>query len=329
MKEYLLTVVVPVFNVEQYLDRCLGSLIKQEQPENAWEVLLVDDGSQDRSGEICDEYATQYSNIQVIHKKNGGLSSARNMGIDHAAGRYVFFVDSDDYVEKNTVKILEQALKKFDYPDAVAFDGVEDNGQSSKIMRGMTSCSGQCISGEKYLLEHYKTRSLSVEACLYLYKKEFLDKNKLHFREGILHEDVEFTPRAILLSKTVAEIPDRLYHYIVRENSISTKKNREKNIKDLFNTLKELDRLADRQEAELCRWMKDAILNSYLNMVYDARIYRKEYRSLLDKGFLKGKAATSFNRVRVGLCLVNVRLYCKVNDYYKKFLHGRREKKCV
>ena len=166
MKEYLLTVVVPVFNVEQYLDRCLGSLIKQEQPENAWEVLLVDDGSQDRSGEICDEYATQYSNIQVIHKKNGGLSSARNMGIDHAAGRYVFFVDSDDYVEKNTVKILEQALKKFDYPDAVAFDGVEDNGQSSKIMRGMTSCSGQCISGEKYLLEHYKTRSLSVEACL-------------------------------------------------------------------------------------------------------------------------------------------------------------------
>ena len=228
MKEYLITVVVPVFNVEQYLERCLESLIKQEQPENAWEVLLVDDGSLDRSGEICDEYAAQYSNIQVIHKKNGGLSCKRNMGIDRAGGL-------DDYVEKNTVKILEQALKKFDYPDAVAFDGVEDNGQSSKIMRGLTSCSGQYISGKKYLLEHYKTRSLSVEACLYLYKKEFLDKNKLRFREGILHEDVEFTPRAILLSKTVAEIPDRLYHYIVRENSISTKKNREKNIKNKFS----------------------------------------------------------------------------------------------
>lgn len=329
MKEYLITAVVPVYNVERYLKRCLDAFISQEQSMTEAEVLLIDDGSQDRSGEICDEYAAQYSNIQVFHKKNGGLSSARNIGIDHAAGRYVFFVDSDDYVGKNTVKILEQALKKFDYPDTLVFDGVEDNGQSSKIMRGLTSCSGHCVSGKKYLLEHYKTRSLSVEACLYLYKKEFLDKNKLRFREGILHEDVEFTPRAVLLSKNVAEIPDQLYHYIVRENSISTKKNREKNIKDLFNTLRELDRLAGQQDAELGRWMKDAILNSYLNMVYDARMYRKEYRSLLDKGFLKGKAATSFNRVRVGLCLVNVRLYCKVNDYYKRFLHGRRGRKCV
>ena len=75
--------------------------------------------------------------------------------------------------------------------------------------------------------------------------------------------------------------------------------------------------------------MKDAILNSYLNMVYDARMYRKEYRSLLDKRFLKENEDTSFDRVRVGLCLVNFRLYCKVHDYYKKFLHGGRGRKCV
>lgn len=327
MKEYLLTAIIPVYNVEPYLERCLESLIDQEEIEQCLEILLIDDGSTDRSGEICDQYAARHSDISVIHKENGGLSSARNTGIAQARGRYVFFVDSDDYVERSMARILAEAVERFQNPDVIVFDGVEDDGKSRQIMRGLTSYNGLCVSGKDYLLGHYKERTLSVEACLYLYKKIFLCERQLCFREGILHEDVEFTPRAILLAGTVAEIDDQLYHYMVRNDSISMKKNKEKNIRDLFQTLREQDALAEQQEEELCRWMKDAILNSCLNMVYDARMYKKEYRGFLDKKFLRKKAATSFNRVRVCLCIINVRLYCMVNDLYKR-MRKRRRVKC-
>ena len=167
------------------------------------------------------------------------------------------------------------------------------------------------------LLEHYLQRNLNVEACLYAYKREFLSANHLKFKEGILHEDVEFTPRVMLLCGKIIELPDSLYHYMVRENSISTQKNREKNIKDLFATLQEQTKLAEQQEPELRKWMKNAILDSYLNMIQDARMYQKQYRGLLDKHFLLGKAATSWNRMRVMICLIHVRLYCWLNNGYK------------
>lgn len=318
MDEYRISVIVPVYNVEKYLEKCVRSLINQEEGNAFWEVILIDDGSQDRSGEICDYLADKYNRIHVLHKSNGGLSSARNQGLDMATGDYVLFVDSDDYVESCTVNSLTQVLKKYQIVDAVVFDGIEENGKEQKIMRGQTSSSGCCMRGKEYLLRHYKDRKMSIEACLYLYRKEFLNNNGLRFREGILHEDVEFTPRALLIAENVVEISDKLYHYIVRSDSISTGRNKEKNIKDLFQTLKELDNLAEQQDAELRDWMKDGILNSYLNMVYDARMYRLEYRGLFDKKFLKGKAATPYNCFRANLCSTNIRLYCIVNDIYKK-----------
>ena len=324
-----ISVVVPVYNVENYLEKCLESLIGQEGLENQLEILLIDDGSEDRSGEICDAYAKQYPYIRVVHKENGGLSSARNRGIEQAGGQYVLFVDSDDYLEKDAIQILEQTLKIYGYPEIINFNGVEDDGGNLQPLREETSLDGVCTCGRDYMLSHYQIRALSVEAWLYLYKRSFLCENKLRFCEGILHEDVEFTPRAVLQARSIVEIPDRLYHYVVRENSISTRKNKEKNIRDLFSTLRKLDELAEQQDSELRRWMKDAILNSYLNMIYETRMYRKEYRQLLDKRFMLKKAATSFNQMRVCLCLSSVRLYCVSNDFYKWIRKVRNGKKCA
>ena len=185
----------------------------------------------------------------------------------------------------------------------------------------------QYADGRAYLLEHYRTQNMNVEAWLYGYRREFLLSNRLSFREGILHEDVEFTPRALLACREILELPDCLYHYIVRENSICTQKDRTKNIRDLFQTLRELDVLAEQQEEELCRWMKNALLNSFLNMVQDARMYQPQYRMLLDKRFLKGKAATGWNRFRVMLCMLNVKWYCLVNDCYKRMAAGLEVRK--
>lgn len=318
------SIIVPVYNVEPYLEKCVESLVNQEKMEEQPEILLIDDGSRDQSGALCDRLAEQFSQIQVFHKENGGLSSARNMGIEKASGEYVLFVDSDDYIEKNTCSILEKAIREYGPSDVLFFDGTEENGDLRTPMKRVQEKRVICTSdGKQYLLNHYKTRNLNVEACLSVYKRSFLAKNKLKFTEGILHEDVEFTPRALLACGKVLELPDCLYHYMVRENSISTHKNREKNIKDLFATLRQQTKMAEQQEPELKKWMNNGILDSYLNMIQDAKMYRPQYRRLLDKHFLLGKAATPWNRIRVLLCLLNVKWYCQINDFYKKLRSGR------
>lgn len=313
---YLFSVIVPVYNVKDCLDRCMDSLLQQDFPKDRYEILLIDDGSTDSSGIQCDGYAQRHPNVKAFHKKNGGLSSARNYGIDRACGQYVLFVDSDDYLETCACQVLADALKRPDPVDVVVYNGIEDRDTGKYRLRHVKT-QGIFIDGKAYLLEQYRRRELNVEAWLYLYRRGFLDQNQLRFKEGILHEDVEFTPRALLSVDGVVELPDCLYHYVIRENSISTQKDQTKNIQDLFQTLKELDGLAGQQESELRIWMKDALLNSFLNMVYSARMYQKQYRQMVDYRFMAGKAATGWNRFRVLLCRISVRLYCLVNDLYK------------
>lgn len=109
----IISIVIPVYNVEKYLDECLGSIIKNYHTNV--EVILVDDGSTDKSGSLCDKYDKKYEFISVIHKKNGGLSSARNVGIEKAKGKYIWFVDSDDYISNDSISnILEEAKKDGD-----------------------------------------------------------------------------------------------------------------------------------------------------------------------------------------------------------------------
>ena len=319
MKRPKFSVIVPVYKVEEYLETCVNSLLAQSVEAGSVEIILVDDGSPDRCGEICDRLAEAYEEIRVFHKKNGGLSSARNSGIQEAKGQYIVFVDSDDTLEAGALGKIQEALDKYGDADAVFYDGLEDDGTSRDSLRRITDDHVRIFeNGKDFLLKKYRNNNLNVEAWLYAYRRAFLEESQLTFEEGILHEDVEFTPRALMKCGKIIQLPDQLYHYMVRENSISTQKNKEKNIRDLFETLRKLDQMADEQDSELRKWMKNGILNSYLNMVQTARMYQKQYRKLLDKRFLLGKAATNWNRFRVLVCLINVRLYCFMNDCYKK-----------
>ena len=108
-----ISVVVPVYNVEKYLRKCIDSIINQTYKN--LEIILVDDGSPDKCGEICDEYAKKDNRVKVIHKKNAGVSSARNDGIDNATGEYIIFVDSDDWLEDNAIEIMVDKLNEYDY----------------------------------------------------------------------------------------------------------------------------------------------------------------------------------------------------------------------
>lgn len=337
------SIIVPVYKVEAYLERCVDSLLAQTWPD--YEIILVDDGSPDGSGAICEEYADRDGRVRVFHKENGGLSSARNYGIDRAKGKYVLFVDSDDYVDAGLCAALHEALgqsRNFAAcagmsassgdnadvsmvyagsagADACIYGGVEEDGQS--VLRSIRSIEPKNVElwdAREYMKAAYAHRNLNVQAWLYAWRRDFLNERRLRFQEGILHEDVEFTPRALLAARQVMEVPGEYYHYVVRDGSISTGKNREKNIRDLFATLEMQSGMAMLQEPGLRRWMLNGILDSYLNMIQEARMYRPEYRKLVHKTFLWGKAATPWNRVRVALCTISVRLYCRINDGYKK-----------
>ena len=312
------SVIVPVYKVEEYLEICVNSLLAQSMEAGSMEIILVDDGSPDRCGELCDRLADSDEEIRAIHKTNGGLSSARNAGMLEAQGKYLVFVDSDDTLEPGALHHIEDALQKDGEADAVFYDGIEDDGRNRLPLRRIpTEGSRVTDSGKDFMREKYRDNNLNMEAWLYACKKDYLEVRFvpfLLFGKSIL----EFTPRALLKCGKIIELPDQLYHYMVRENSISTQKNKEKNARDLFATLRAQDQMADQQEPELRKWMKNGILNSYLNMIQTARMYQKQYRKLVDKHFLLGKAATNWNRFRVLICFVNLRLYCFMNDFYKR-----------
>lgn len=314
MENRKFSIIVPVYNVEKFLKRCVFSLVGQQNAE----IILVDDGSIDKSGKLCDEFARNYSNIRVIHQENGGLSCARNSGIRIASGEYIVFVDSDDYVESDLCRRLDKALSTYGNVDIIAYDAWKETEAGREKLRRISADRETVQDGKEYLVEHYRNRNMNVEAWLHAFRRRFLADNGFYFKEGIFHEDVEFSTRVFLKAKRILEISDVLYHYIIRENSISTQKDKTKNICDLFETLKQQNDLAEQQEPELRKWMKSAILNSYLNMIQDAGMHRKKYRWLLDKRFLLGKAATPWEHFRVLLCYVNVGLYYQSNLIFKR-----------
>ena len=121
--KYTVSIIIPVYNVEDYLEKCLDSMVHQTMDKSKMEVLLIDDGSSDGSPEICDRYAKEYDIFKVFHNKNGGVSTARNFGIDKAQGKYIMFIDSDDYLSHNSVKDIAHFFDKhFDEVDLVTYN---------------------------------------------------------------------------------------------------------------------------------------------------------------------------------------------------------------
>ena len=207
------SVVVPVYNVEAYLTDCLKSLLTQDFAD--FEVICVNDGSTDHSREILSEWESKLPQMKVIDRANGGLSAARNTGLAAATGDYVVFVDSDDWVEP---AMLSRLAEETGGEDMLCYAcRKSDSGTTDTLLPERTDGWSYY---NRHALEHREVAFVCVwQRC---YRREFLIDNNLYFREGILHEDNEFTPRACLKSKRVKVIPDVLYNYRVRPGSIMT-----------------------------------------------------------------------------------------------------------
>lgn len=316
MSEYRFSIIVPVYNVEKYLEACIQSLANQEYSD--YEVLLVDDGSTDASGIICDRFAEQYPKVKVVHRQNQGVAAARNEGLEQAKGEYILFVDSDDYVDSDMCRRLDRILMDAHNPETAVYGGTEENGECEKHLESPVKLNGKMFSGKEYLLCCYRENCLYNTVWMYAYKRSYLERYHLRFVEGILHEDVEFIMRSLLNVNVMIKAEVFPYHYRVRPGSISTQERKEKNVRDLFWVLREQEKLAETQEPELRRWMKNALLNSYLSMILEVKIYRPEYRKYYSREFLFGKAITRRNLFRVILCACSPRLYCEINELYKR-----------
>lgn len=210
----LISVIVPVYNVEAYLPRCVDSILSQSYTN--LEIILVDDGSSDSCPAICDAYTKKDSRIRVVHKPNGGLSDARNAGMDIAYGKYLAFIDSDDYVTPDYIQTLYTAAKRDDADiSIVGMKRVFDGNLPSEMCTGKyIECSYDTKDAIRELLS---IGCISQEACGKLYKAEIF--YGIRFPVGELYEDLAIMYQLFLRSERVAYSSRPLYQYFVREGS--------------------------------------------------------------------------------------------------------------
>ena len=213
-----ISVIVPVYRVEPYLHQCVDSILAQ--PFTDFELILVDDGSPDNCGKICDTYAEQDPRVRVIHQENGGLSAARNAGIDAANGAYLTFIDSDDMISETYLKKLYQAIGEGN-PDIVICDmqsfEVEDEIESSNAY---TELHPILMTGREACLSIYHMDGkVPIMACGKLYRANLF--GKIRYPASMIHEDDATTPKLFFRSKRISMVPEKLYYYRTRSDSIT------------------------------------------------------------------------------------------------------------
>lgn len=223
-KMELVSIVVPIYGVEEYLDKCIKSLINQTY--HNLEVILVDDGSPDRCGQMCDMYANEDDRIKVIHKENGGLSDARNTGAKLASGKYLIFVDSDDYVDEKLVEKTVFAAEET-CADMVIFDFTAVEKREFELRTSDVPANRLLrLDEEKGLL------LMPPAAWSRLFNREFYMKAKHPFPVGKYYEDLGTTPKFLLEAGRIVYLKESLYFYNIRSNSIMKSSDFERNYRD-------------------------------------------------------------------------------------------------
>ena len=258
----LVSIIVPVYKVEEELCRCVDSVLRQTLTDI--EVILVDDGSPDKCPRICDDYASRDPRIKVVHKVNGGLSDARNYGLDKATGEYVMFVDSDDYIEIDSCERLYRMAVDSEV-DMVLGDwrvtpGPDKPDHYSVLEGGKPYSSSEFIKTVLSAGEWYPC------ACFMFCKLSLFNDNDLRFAVGLLHEDMEMQPRIFLAANYIVCLKYKFYNYIQRPGSIMKSSNGSKRATSMREILgrwkKQFDSLED---PELQRVLYGYLAKCYLH----------------------------------------------------------------
>lgn len=223
----ILSIVVPAYNVERELEKCIESCLKQDIPQESYEIIIVNDGATDNTLQVATDIAAKYECVSVVNQKNMGLSGARNTGLKYAKGKYVWFIDSDDYIKPNVLgNMIKQAddnnldclffrLQRVFDDDCFRSEVDDYECVQPNVTRNVI------LSGRDAILQGYNPSSV----CAILFNVEFLRKHRLQFMLGIYHEDAEFTYRMISKAQRIMFIADAPYLYFTHAGTMTRSKN--------------------------------------------------------------------------------------------------------
>ena len=319
MKKSKVSIVLPIYNVEKYLRRCIDSVINQTLREI--EIILVDDGSPDDCGQICDEYCKKDERIKVIHQKNRGLSAARNSGIEIATSEYICFIDSDDYIEKDMIEYLYNNAKKYNTDiTCCGFTNIYENGINEKI----TTVKEKKIYSSKEALDiHLLSGYIEVVAWNKLYKLELFAN--IRYPEGLLYEDMLTTYKLLDISNNILLLPDSKYYYCKRKNSIGANTFSNKMLKlldacdEVTNfTINKYSNLDNIKIAQI-QWYIVVLNKMIISNDLDKKLLNKTKKMIKDNLFIlnKNNYLNKTRKIQNLLLLINTKLYIFI---YKKFL---------
>lgn len=311
-----LTIIVPVYNTSKYLKRCIDSLLKQSNSEI--QILLIDDGSTDNSEEILKQYEKENPEIIRYYKKdNSGIADTRNYGISKAEGKYIMFVDSDDYIKENLIEDLKQHMIKD--IDLIKFklERVKENGQVIQKVNGPTFDN---LSGEEAFNILAFSDVLLDSPCVYVFKKELFTKNNFKFKVGTEHEDFGLIPLVILKAKKVTSIDNYGYCYVQSENSITRNENYEKTLKKFNDALLHYDSTIDFiNRNDLNEKTKKNVKTYYTNaIILKLKELKKEdlnlyIQKIKERKMIKNIQVNNFKQlIKKLILMINMKLYIKL-----------------
>lgn len=310
-----ISVIVPVYNVENTIGKCLDSIVNQTLKDI--EIIVVNDGSKDKSQDIIDEYAKKYSNIKSYIKENGGLSDARNYGLEKASGDYICFVDSDDYIDTSLFEKLEKYILL--QIDMIKYKmiKVDENYKEIEKIDGPTFDE---LMGEDAFNTLYSTDIMLQPAWLYLYKKSFIDENNFKYPVGKYHEDFATTVLLMVKAKSIVSTDIYGYYYYQSNESITRGNDKEKTLKRAMDMLEHYTAMEEEiKNIDLAKKTKENIKIYYTNNIIlkveelegeDRKIYIKEIKR---RKMLKNIKARNFKQLLKKILLnININWYLKL-----------------
>ena len=310
-----ISIIVPVYNVENYLERCVESILKQTYTN--FELLLINDGSTDQSGDLCDQLALRDQRIRVIHKENGGLSAARNTGIDHASSDLIGFIDSDDYIDEDMYETLYRQLRESNADLSMCGHYDVYNQIPEKQVSEIKTWE---LSSEEAIKMVMEAKVLSVTAVNKLYKKSLF--SELRFEIGKIAEDAFIMIKLLDKCNVIVATNEKKYYYVHRENSITTQKFSTKflNVIEAYEQNKEiiLEKYPELKEVAQMRmnWAYFYVLDRLLldKEYNDKKLENKLISYLKDhsKSILTDSLFTKGRKIGFVALLLNRNLYRKI-----------------
>lgn len=335
-----LSIIVPIYGVEQYLRKCVDSLLTQDILSSEYEIILVDDGSLDKCPQICDSYAAAHENIRVVHRENGGLSAARNSGIEVAQGEYLMFVDSDDYLQKNVLGALIEQMES-QHLDVLRYNyqNVRENGDifvPFKTGKPYFDYTDDILDGESFL---NKRLGYACYAWAFILRRDLIignqtsniihntsEKDDCLFTPGIYFEDTDWTPRLLLKAKRVSSTERIVYNYLWREGSITLPDNPAKKRKVLEDKIKLLYGFRERcklvHDQRWFVWQTAGTTMSVLGILstYSSKERKPYINQLKSLNLFPLSTYRASGKVKLKIWLANIspKLYCNLMHFIHK-----------